>query len=458
MDAAEKIGLHATIDALIDYREALEPSPYEFYWREKEEPDLGSWRTRAWWVYNMLVTPTPLKEKLTLFWHSHFPVSDGKVEDGPMMLDYVQTLREHAAAPFPKLLTAIAKNPAMMRYLDMERAVRGRPNENFAREVMELFTMGIGNYDEADVKEVARSLTGWGYLNTFYEMPGNTEQKVRDALRDGRPFSTFIDMPAMRDDGPKKILGKSRDWKGEQVLEMLAKQPATSERIARRLWEFFAYQHPETKPVAAIARVFQTSVGDIRKTLHAMVRQEEFWSDRCFRGLVKSPAEFCIGIVRAQGSAAELRRLRDQAASPYTPIPKKVMDNAGHIAYRMERMGLSLLYPVDVSGWKWGDAWATPAMMGERGMFTGLLLWDDKGPGAGSKTPLEFVKGKGAKTSEEIASAICELFDVELPEASMKVVAKAVGDPRSLNDPGWWAGSLNRAIRVLVAAPEMHMM
>lgn len=458
LDAAEKEGLRKTIDRLIDFEVEPEPSPYEFYWREKEEPDLGSWRTRCWWAYNMLTTRTPLREKLALFWHSHFAVSDAKVEDGPMMLAYLQTLRRLGAGKFPDLLTAMAKEPAMMRYLDMERALRGRPNENFAREVMELFTLGIGHYEEDDVKEVARALTGWGYLNTFWEMPGNTDQKLRDALRDGRPFSAFVQMEAMRDDRPKTILGKTKDWKGEETLDLLAKQSATAHRTAYRLWEFFAYENPEEAPVRRVADAFLRSQGDIRKTMHELVRSPEFWSEKAVRNLMKSPVDFCIGIARAQGIGPALAKLRNSQADDYTMIPQPIIDNAGHLAWRMERMGLSLLYPNDVSGWKWGSAWASAATMAERQQFTGLMIWGQKGADVGSLTPLEYVKSQKPTDAAGIARALCELFDVALPEASMKVLTQAIGDPNVLDDPNNWAGRFNQAVRVLIAAPEAHLM
>jgi len=458
LDLAEKEGLKKAIDHLIDFEAQPEPSPYEFYFREKEEPDLGSWRTRAWWIHNMITTKTPLREKLALFWHSHFAVSDNKVEDGPMMLSYLQTLRANAAGNFSTLLVSMAKEPAMMRYLDMERSLRGRPNENFAREVMELFTLGIGNYSEHDVKEVSRALTGWGYLNTFWEMPGNTEQKVKDALRDKRPFSTFVEMESMRDNEPKKLFGETRDWRGPEVLDRLAKEPDTARHIARKMWEFFGSEDPEEAAVSRIAEAFQRSKGDIRQTLRALVKTPEFWSERTVRNLTKSPVDFCVGIVRAQGAGAALGELRPEHSTLDTPIPQPIIDNTGYVTWRMERMGLSLLYPTDVSGWKWGRAWASPAAMAERSQFTGVLVWGPKGPEAGALKPLEFVKSRSPQNAAGIADALCELFDVDLPPESRQVLAKAIGDPAVVNDPNAWAGRFNYAMKILVAAPEMHLM
>lgn len=456
---AEAHGLSATIDHLIDFEpQADEPNFYEFVWREKEEPDLGAWRLRCLWVYNMITTRTPLREKLALFWHSHFAVSDGKVEDGPMMHAYLQTLRSHCAGKFPDLLTATAKEPAMMRYLDMERALRGRPNENFAREVMELFTLGIGNYTEHDVKEVARALTGWGYLNTFWEMPGNTEQKLRDALRDGRPFATFVDLPAMRDDRPKTILGKTKDWRGEETLALLARQTATAHRISHRLWEFFGCDAPEETGVRRVAETFVRTNGDVRQSLKTLVKSPEFWSEKTVRNLTKSPADYCIGMCRAQGIAEPLRAAYDPKAPMGTPVKNMIFDQTGNVAWRMERMGLSLLYPVDVSGWKWGNAWASPAAMAERGQFQGVMVWGPKGADVGATTPLKYILSKGPQDASGIVSSLCELFDVPLPEHSRQLLAQAFGDPHAVADPNAFVGGFSRCMRLLASAPEMHMM
>jgi len=461
LDAGEKLGLEGTIKRLVDF--PLTPdlvSPYEFVWREKEDPDIGSWRFRTWWIHNMLTTEHPLQEKLAVFWHSHFAVSDTKVEDGLMMLGYLQALRKHGTGHFPTLLKAVSKEPAMMKYLDMERALRGRPNENFAREVLELFTLGIGNYTEADVKETSRALTGWGYLNTFWEMPGSTEQKMKDALADSRPFSAFLSMPAMRDDRPKTVLGKTADFDGDGVLDHLASQHQTARFIVTKLWEFFAYPKPEVSVVDRLANVFFRSKGDIRKTMFALVRSPEFWSERAIRTMPKSPLDLCIGVARQQGIGEAMRAMRPKEADFRKMIPKRILDESGNLAYRMDRMGLTLLCPPDVSGWKWGEAWITPAGMAERYQFTGAMFWGEKGPDEGALNPLAFVKSKAPKDSLEIARALCELFDVELPDTSLPLIAKVFdvsGGVKSLEDKGNWTGRMTEAMKLIVAAPEMHL-
>lgn len=450
-------GLEATIQRLIDFPIDTEPHPYEFVWREKEEPDLGTWRFRTWWAYILLTTQTPLREKLALFWHSHFAVSDGKVEDGPMMLNYLRNVRQMGPGRFEDLLYTMATEPAMMRYLDMERALRGHPNENFAREIMELFTMGVGNYTETDVKEMSRALTGWGYLNTFWEMPGNTEQKLRDAMRDQRTFATFIEMPTMRDPTPKTILGVTRDWQGKEVVSMLAHRPETAHFIAKKLWKFFGSDQVDERPIERIAETFRRTKGDMRATMRTLVKQPEFWSDANMRNLVKSPADFCVGIARAQGIGTFLTKYRPATAKPEDRVHQLILDQAGYVAWRMERMGQNLMWPEDVSGWKGGRAWLSPAAMAERQQYTGLLTWHDNGVGPGALGPLKYVQSQAPKTPRDVADALCRLYDVDLPAESRDILATKFPDMKVLTDPGWWAGTHENALRLLVASPQMHL-
>jgi uncharacterized protein (DUF1800 family) len=463
LDIAERLGFEGTLRRLIDFEGVSQEDacyPHEFYWREKEEADVGAYRLRTWWYLNMLATPRPLQEKLAIFWHSHFAVSDGKVEDGMMMLEYLQALRQKGTGRFVDLLGAISKSPAMMRYLDMDRSMKGRPNENFAREVMELFTMGIGNYSEADVKEVARALTGWGYLNLYYEMPGNADQKLKDALRDGRPLSTFVNMVTVRDDRPKTILGQTRDFDGDAVLDLLAKQPATARFLATKLWTFFAYEDPSPKVVEKLADAFLASKGDIKKTMHALVRMDEFWGDQCVRRQPKNPVDFVVGIGRAQGLGASLLEFRAKDATATTRIPQRIMDELWIFPYRAERQGMNLLYPPNVAGWKWGSHWVTPAALAERYQFQGSMYWNDKGAQAGSLNPLAFVRSKIITDSMGIADAICELFDVPLPLESRKIIATLfdqAGGPKALEDKNMWTDRFYRTMKLISAAPEMQV-
>src|SRR5580658_427360 len=171
-------------------------------------------RLKAWWVFRMLFSPDPLGERLTLMWHNHFATSNLKVDDLAAMRRQNEIFREFARAPFGELLRHAIKDPALLDWLDAPANRREHPNENLARESMELFTIGVGNFSEKDVKEAARTLTGWSYKP------------------DG-----FREFPQYHDNGEKKILGHKGKFRGDDFVAILLKQPATSVRLTRRLCE-----------------------------------------------------------------------------------------------------------------------------------------------------------------------------------------------------------------------------
>ena len=193
---------------------------------------------RAWWVEEMLATPSPLTERMTLFWHNHFVSGQPKVRLSRFMYRQNVTLRAHAAGNFGVLLHAIAKDPAMLVYLDNARNRKGAPNENFAREVMELFTLGEGRYTEQDVKETARAFTGWSL--------------DRDTL-------SFVFRPRLHDAGMKTVLGESGRLDGDAVLDLLLARPETAQHVTAKLWREFVSPEPDAAEVARIAARFRES-------------------------------------------------------------------------------------------------------------------------------------------------------------------------------------------------------
>ena len=464
LDRDEKLGLDRAIDRLIDYQKVDEQfpvSPYEFSWRDKDDADLGSYTFRNWWILRMMATERPLQEKLTLFWHSHFAAADSKVEDGPMMLDYVDGLRQNANGKFVDLLRSASQSPAMMRYLDMTRSMRGHPNENFAREVMELFTLGIdGGYTEKDVREVSRALTGWGMIHFMYELPGTMTERLKESIKFQRPFSSFCFMPPLHDPGEKTILGQTRAWTGEEVLDLLANHPKTAERISHKMWLFFGSENPGKPEIDRVAAAFRRSHGDIKTTLRALVKSPEFWSEKCVRQLPKNPVDFVIGIARVQGIGKALLAKRDPNATTYTKIAQGIPDNAGYAAYRVDRAGLSLFNPPDVSGWKWGSAFITPAAMAERYQYQGMYLDVPGKPDVASQTVMSRVALSDPPTSEAVAKLICEAYSVVPTPSTVKLLATYVesqGGPKALKDLGHWSGVHFGCMKYLAAAPEMHV-
>jgi len=237
-----------------------------------EEPEAG----QAWWVYRMLQTRVPLREKLTLFWHGHFATNYGKVDNMTLMHRQIETIRRHAWGNVRDLTLALAKDPAMLVWLDGESSTKEHPNENFARELMELFTLGIGHYTEADVKAAARALTGWTFEG--------------GELRES---------PAEHDNGEKTILGKTGRWSGSQLVAMLADHPATAHRLASRLCGLFMGEQTVDAPaVAALAVGMRDHHLDIGWGVETILRSRAFFASANIRTRVLGPAEFVIGACR----------------------------------------------------------------------------------------------------------------------------------------------------------------
>ncbi|MGH8635515.1 MAG: DUF1800 domain-containing protein [Burkholderiales bacterium] len=270
---------------------------------------------RGWWFGEMLATPSPFTERMTLFWHNHFVSSLRKVRPTRLMYRQNLLLRRHALGSFRDMLHAVARDPAMILYLDNASNRKGKPNENFAREVMELFTLGEGNYSEQDVKEAARAFTGWGI--------------------DGES-GAFRFRSGLHDAGVKTILGRSGAFDGDEVLDILLAQPQTAEAIVRKLWREFVSPDPDPDEIRRVADVFRRTGYDIRAAMRALLTSEAFFAEANRATLVKSPVELLVGT---------LRQFRFDVGDVY---PFVVISR---------QLGQDLMAPPNVKGWPGGDAW-----------------------------------------------------------------------------------------------------
>ena len=270
---------------------------------------------RAWWVQEMLATPSPLTERMTLFWHNHFVSAQPKVRIARLMYRQNVTLRAHSVGNFGVFLHAIAKDPAMIIYLDSVKNRKGAPNENFAREVMELFTLGEGHYTEQDVKEAARAFTGWSLE---------------------RETGTFVFRPRLHDDGTKVVLGKSGHFDGDAVLDILLARPETAEFVTSKLWRELVSPDPDKAEIARIARLFRESNYDIKAALRELLTGDAFYAPANRAVLVKSPIELVVGT------------LRQLDINPGTTLT---------FAVAAAGMGQNLMSPPNVKGWPGGETW-----------------------------------------------------------------------------------------------------
>ena len=291
---------------------------------------------RTWWVAEMLSTASPLTEKMTLFWHNHFATSQQKVRSASLMYRQNVLLRNYAVGNFGALLREVSKDPAMLIYLDGAQNRKGAPNENFAREVMELFTLGEGHYSEQDIKEVARAFTGWSI----------------DA-----DAGEFRFRRAAHDDGSKTVFGVDAKFNGDDIVTLLLQQPATGRFIVSKLWREFVSPEPDVAAVKQLAATWRSANYEMKPLLRAMFLSEAFWLPANRAALVKSPVDLVVGSLRQFRFAVE------------DPAPFAVI---------LRQLGQDLFAPPNVKGWPVGDAWLnTTTLLARKGFLNRLFRADE---------------------------------------------------------------------------------
>jgi len=291
-----------------------------------------SLQLRAWWLTEMAATRQPLTERMTLFWHNHFVSAQPKVRYAQLMFRQNELLRANALGNFGTLLHAIAKDPAMLVYLDGATSRKSAPNENFAREVMELFTLGEGHYSESDVKDAARAFTGWS-------LDSETLQ--------------FTERRMWHDESEKSVLGQHGNFNGDEVLDILLAQPATAESIVSKLWREFVSPVPDPGRVTAIAARFRAANYKVEVALRELFNQPELIERNEDNALVKSPVELAIGLIRQSGGAIE---------------------DGNSLALAVAAMGQNLMAAPNVRGWPGGQAWITTQTLLARMQFVERAL------------------------------------------------------------------------------------
>lgn len=286
---------------------------------------------RGWWIYVMLHSGRPLREKMTLFWHNHFATSVAKVNSLGAMLAQNQALRKSALGSMRTMLADMSRDPAMLVWLDSNRNIKGQPNENYSRELMELFTLGVGHYSEKDVREAARAFTGWH--------------------TDGEQFQ-FV--ARFHDDGSKTVLGQTGAWDGGDIQRIVLSQPAAGQYLARKLYRFFISESadPPASLLEPLAERIRASDFNMAEVVGVILRSQHFFSEHAYRQRIKSPVEHTLGIVRV--------------VRPNTP-PRELVSP-------LEQMGQALFAPPNVKGWVGGKAWLNSATVLARQNFAQTMV------------------------------------------------------------------------------------
>ncbi len=324
-------------------------------------------KLRAYRIWRLLVGKARVRERMSFFWHDRFAVSNRKLSDAPMMTRHFALFDEHGTGKFDDLVLAICRDPAMLRWLDNDTSVQGHPNENLARELFELFTLGRGNYTERDIQEAARAFTGWH-------------------VRDGK----FKFVGRKHDRGTKEIFGQRGKFGGEDVVALAVERAHSARFVARKLVEFFIGPDATAAEIDAVAKSYTGHDRHVGKTVETLLRSRLFFGERAYRSRIKDPVDLAVGVVRSLGASASPEGIAGAAA----------------------RMGQSLGEPPNVAGWPGERAWLNSATWVLRSNFAAEL---------GRRYGLDPGFGDAVAT---VDGAIDTLLDGDLSPASRRALER----------------------------------
>jgi uncharacterized protein (DUF1800 family) len=418
-----RAGPAKTIDALLrggpaqsDFEATLEPLAKSIAGSNNGQ------QASAWWLYRLLYNPHPLREKMTLFWHNHFATSNGKVQNAGFMLGQYAVLYRYALGSFRPLLREMSEDAAMMVWLDGRLSKKGMPNENYARELMELFSLGIGNYTETDVREAARAFTGW-------------------EIRDG---DTVAFNPANHDDSDKTVLGQRGHWKGADIVRICLEQKAAPGFLVRKLYRFLISESVPATPelLQPLADRFRAGDFDVAGLVKTILQSNLFFSPLVYRTRVKAPVDFSLGIVRGLEG-----RLGTTA-----------------LAVAMQDLGQNLFYPPSVKGWDGGPAWLNGHTLLYRQNLA-LALTSTEDPRFGRRTdPAALVRKYGLKSDADVVDFLLRLFlQGDVPVESRARLQRYQQEVHKQSAPVYWTeeDTANHRVRALchlvLTQPEFQL-
>ncbi len=360
-----------------------------------------------WWLDRMVDAPRPFQEKMTLFWHGHFTSAWQKVEKGFLMCRQNKLYRDMAIGNFRDLTQAMAVQPAMLLYLDNDENVKGSPNQNFARELMELFTLGVGNYSEADVEAAAQAWTGFTINETAFTYEFHGED---------------------HDYGDKTFFGVTKAWSGPDIIDEIlvnnaGKRAVAARFITKKLWEFFAYQNPSAALLDQLAPGFAAD-WNIRSLLKNLFLRPEFYSTDSLYGQVRSPIDWVVAAMYHSG-------LRSEACNPQ---------------WTLEGMGQRPFNPPNVSGWRLNGYWINTSAMGSRGDFARQITWKLRNAGVFENMP--------SMTIDQAIDTAATMYALHPLSSTTRAAMATYLTAQRASGPGWWEGT--NMLTLAMLAPEMH--
>jgi uncharacterized protein (DUF1800 family) len=388
LEARAAKGYEATVDDLLhpeNQPEVDEDIMYRYF--PHLEAPAAPVQGQTHWVYRMITTQRPLEEKMVLFWHQLFATGNSKVDNPPELVQQIAMFRRHGLGSYRDLLVELAKNPAMIFWLDNNGNHRGAINENWGRELMELFSMGVGNYSEDDIKEASRAFTGWTIAPKLPRQPL------------GRFHWGFEFKPEDHDDGEKTFLGHTGRFNGDDIIDIIVQQQATARFLSRHLYNFFVADEPQvpswniTPPrdpqaIATLMQAYFDSHYDMRAILRVLFLSDFFKQARFAK--VKSPAELVISTVRLAGN--------------FTAPRPGFQGLADECAYQ----GQELLNPPSVESWHTGQEWIDGGALVRRVNFAATYLGDTKMPGV--QAIINALKARGRLSPAAFVDACLDLL------------------------------------------------
>ncbi len=426
LDEGVKLGPQACVERLLKGTGAKGFTDQDLAAVARTAVAAGSDRNlQGWWVLRMMAGPHPLVERLTLFWHDHFATSQDKVANLALMLDQNELFRKHAFGPFwdrqsGGLLLAVSRDPAMLIWLDSNSNRRAAPNENFAREIMELFALGIGNYTEKDIREAARAFTGW-FVN-------------KNQFR----FSS-----SEHDTGDKTVLGRTGNWDGHDVVRIIAEQPAAAEFLVGKLYRYLVSENdpPDSAVVDSLSAGLREREYDIGWLASTILRSRLFYSGAAIRQRIASPIDFTIGTAR---------RLEGSRVSPAA------------LADISSRLGQTLFHPPNVAGWEEGKAWINSSTSLGRSNFAQEIVASG-GRFAGRTDPAALAAKYGRTTDRDVVQFFLELLvDGDVPGETRERLAASMRTP--VENAGVFRSAASekdakarRLVQLILSLPEYNL-